>query len=86
VAVIIDLEFTLGQALAILGLFSIQLFGSIALESTGREDLLDPLHLGFCGLYTLLAIERLWAQRRCVVKRVREVFRRLPKGAHRSAP
>jgi cation:H+ antiporter len=73
-AAIIDLRFSLRQALAILGLFLVQLGGSIALEATGHAVLIEPFHLALCVVYSLLAVERFIAQREHLGPLVRAAF------------
>jgi cation:H+ antiporter len=73
-ATIMDLHFSLRQALAILGLFLVQFVGSVALEATGHHDLVTPFHYGLCVLYGLLTLERMWTQRRDLADRFRDVF------------
>jgi cation:H+ antiporter len=77
VATITDLRFSLKQALAILGLFLLQLVGSMTIElGMGRHDLLTPFHYAISVLYVLLALERFWNQREHIGLRWREAFRR----------
>jgi cation:H+ antiporter len=77
VATILDLRFSLAQALAILGLFLLQFVGSLVLElAMRRDDLLAPFHNVFSVVYLVLALERFWSQRREVPVRFREAFRR----------
>ena len=81
-AVLADLRFSLRQALVILGLFLVQFVGSLVLESTGNHDLVGPFHAGLSILYTLLALERFFTQRKDIAERLRETFGR-PKAAAR---
>jgi cation:H+ antiporter len=77
VATILDLRFSLAQALAILGLFLAQFVGSLVLElGMGRHDLLGRFHNLFSVVYVVLALERFWSQRAEIPLRFREAFRR----------
>ena len=79
VATIADLNFSLRQALVILGLFLVQLVGSLLLESgLGRgmgigHEQLAVFHNGLSVLYAILALERFVNQRRDLVQRFRDV-------------
>jgi cation:H+ antiporter len=77
VATIMDLRFSLAQALAILVLFLLQLGGSLYIELwMDRDDLLAPFHNVFSVVYLVLALERFWSQRHELPVRFREAFRR----------
>jgi cation:H+ antiporter len=73
-ATIIDLHFSLSQALVILGLFTVQFAGTLALEFTGRHSWIEPFHLWSSGLYGVLALERFYVQRHELGKRFKDVF------------
>jgi cation:H+ antiporter len=67
VAAISDLEFSLPQALTILGLFLVQFVGSIAVRTFGgdaAQHALTVFHYGISILYGVLALERFVTQRR----------------------
>ncbi len=74
VAAILDLNFSLRQALIILALFMVQFVGSIVLESLGQHSAIGPFHTTLSILYALLALERFVAQRRELKSRLAEVF------------
>ncbi len=74
VATIADLEFSLGQALAILGLFLVQFVGTLVLERTGHHAVVTPFHVGISVLYGLLALERFVSQRLYLLARWRAVW------------
>ncbi len=74
VAAILDLNFSLRQALIILALFLVQFVGSIVLESMGGHGVIGPFHASLSILYALLALERFVAQRRELKARLAEVF------------
>jgi cation:H+ antiporter len=76
VATILDLNFSLRQALAILVLFLVQFVGSIALEATGMHAAITPFHTTLSILYAILALERFVAQRHELKLRLAEVFGR----------
>ena len=73
-ATILDLRFSLKQALAILVLFLVQFVGSLWLEATHRHDLITPFHNGLSILYSVLAIGVFVQQRHEFVARLRDVF------------
>ena len=73
-ATIIDLHFSLKQAVAILVLFLVQFLGSILLEALGGHEFLTPFHYALTILYGLLAIERFVTQRRDLRDRLRDEF------------
>jgi cation:H+ antiporter len=75
-AAIADLSLSLRQATVILVLFLIQFVGSVVLEAEGHHEALSNFHIALSILYTLLALERLVAQRAEVRKRFRDVFGR----------
>ncbi len=85
-AAIADLRFSLGQALAILGLFLVQFVGSLLLDRFGGQAYLAPFHNVLSGLYAVLAIERLFTQRRDVRERIRDEFRGVPPAAATTTP
>jgi len=67
VAAISDLEFSLPQALTILGLFLVQFVGSIVVRTFGgdaAQGALTIFHHGISILYGVLALERFVTQRR----------------------
>lgn len=76
VAAISDLEFSLGQALTILGLFLVQFVGSILVRTfggAGAHEALTHFHYGISVLYGVLAVERFVTQRRHLFERWRDV-------------
>lgn len=77
-AAIADLRFSLGQALAILGLFLVQFVGSLLLARFGGEAYLAPFHNALSILYGVLALERFFTQRRDVRQRLRDEFHGVP--------
>jgi cation:H+ antiporter len=74
VAAILDLDFSLRQALVILVLFLVQFAGSVVLESIGQHAYLTPFHGALSILYALLALERFVSQRHELKLRIAEVF------------
>jgi cation:H+ antiporter len=77
VATIIDLRFSLAQALMILALFLVQFVGSLLIELVFHHHAwLTPFHYAISIVYVLLALERFWAQRDHITTRWREAFRR----------
>jgi cation:H+ antiporter len=74
VAAILDLNFSLRQAIIILVLFLVQFIGSIALEAAGMHGTITVFHVALSILYALLAIERFIAQRHELKLRLAEVF------------
>jgi cation:H+ antiporter len=74
VATIIDLRFSLGQALVILGLFLLQFGVTLALQFTNHGDWIEAFHLWSSGLYGALALERFFTQRRQLAQRFKDVF------------
>jgi cation:H+ antiporter len=80
VATIIDLRFSLGQALLILGLFLLQTGITIGISIVYREDLehathlIEVFHLWSSALYGVLALERFFVQRRELAQRFKDVF------------
>jgi cation:H+ antiporter len=74
VATIIDLRFSLAQALVILGLFLVQFGGTLALQFTGHVSWIEPFHLWSSVLYGALAVERFLVQRHQLALRFKDVF------------
>jgi cation:H+ antiporter len=74
VATIIDLHFSLRQALVILGLFALQFGLTLGFQFTGRESWIEPFHLWSSGLYGVLALERFFVQRHELARRFKDVF------------
>lgn len=84
VATIADLNFSLGQALTILGLFLVQFVVTLLL-STGLLQGLgfgpqheQPFHLGCAVVYGVLALERFFHQRHHLLARWRDVRHGVP--------
>ena len=77
-AAIADLRFSLGQALAILGLFLVQFVGSLLLARFGGTEHLAAFHNVLSGVYAVLALERIVTQRHDVRQRLRDEFVGVP--------
>lgn len=92
VATIADLDFSLRQALTILGLFLVQfvatlLMGTGLLVGLGVEPHHEVVfHNAFAGLYGLLALERFVSQRRHLAQRWRDVRHGVPAPAPAAVP
>ena len=78
VATIVDLRFSLRQAMMILVLFLVQFVGSLWLETTDRHDAIPPFHNALSVLYAALALLVFVRQRHELVARLRDVFGRPP--------
>jgi cation:H+ antiporter len=86
-ATILDLRFSLRQALTILGLFLVQFVGSLWLELVvHRHDLITPFHNGLSILYSVLALVVFVNQRHEFMTRIRDVFGKGPPAPTRDAP
>ena len=82
-ATIVDLRFSLRQAMTILALFLVQFVGSLWLEATKRHDVITPFHNVLSIVYAVLAALVLVRQRHEFAARLRDVF---GKGVPDTAP
>jgi cation:H+ antiporter len=80
-ATIVDLRFSLRQAMTILVLFLVQFVGSLVLEATARHDAITPFHNGLSILYAALALGVIARQRHELAARLRDVFGSRPPDA-----
>jgi cation:H+ antiporter len=84
IATIADLDFSLRQALTILGLFLVQftvtlLMGTGLLAGIGYgPERVAPFHLWVAGVYGALALFRITVERRHLVQRLRDVRHGVP--------
>lgn len=61
---VMSYRFRLGDAFVLLGLFLLQIIGTVVLEQSGQHGLVAPWHYALSAVYVLLGVLRILQQRR----------------------